>query len=52
MSSSRSDLIWLLPLLFASLGLNLFLWLHSRSLHLQYNDLAVELREMVGASTV
>ena len=51
-SSSRFDLFWLLVLLLISVGLNLFLWLHSRSLHLQYNDLAVELREMVGASTV
>ena len=51
-SSSRFDLFWLLLLLLISVGLNLFLWLHSRSLHLQYNDLAVELREMVGASTV
>jgi len=51
-SSSRFDLFWLLVLLLISVGLNLFLWLHSRSLHLQYNDLAVELREMVGVSTV
>ena len=49
--SSRSDLIWLLPLLLGSLGLNFFLWIHCRTLDLRYNDLADELRDMVGTST-
>ena len=49
---SSSDLIWLLPLLLASLGLNFFLWVHCRSLDLRYADLADELRGMVGASTI
>ena len=48
---SRSDLIWLLPLLLGSLGLNFFLWIHCRTLDLRYNDLADELRDMVGTST-
>ena len=49
---SSSDLIWLLPLLLGSLALNVFLWIHSRSLYLRYSDLADELRSMVGASTI
>ena len=48
---SRSDLIWLLPLLLGSLGLNFFLWIHCRTLDLRYNDLADELRDMLGTST-
>jgi len=51
-SSGASDLIWLLPLLLASLGLNFFLWIHCRSLYLKYTDLADELRDMVGVSTI
>ena len=50
--TGSSDLIWLLPLLLGSLGLNFFLWVHSRSLYLRYNDLADELRGMVGGSTI
>ena len=50
-SRGTSDLIWLLPLLLGSLGLNFFLWIHCRTLDLRYNDLADELRGMVGAST-
>ena len=50
--SGASDLLWLLPLLFGSLGLNVFLWLHWRTLDYKYNDLADELRRMVGASTI
>ena len=47
------NLIWLLPLLLGSLALNFFLWHHSRTLSLQYTDLADELRSMVGgASTI
>ena len=49
--SSSSDLIWLVPLLLGSLGLNLYLWIHCRSLYMRYTDLADELRDMVGAST-
>ena len=49
--SRASDLIWLLPLLLGSLGLNFFLWIHCRTLDLRYNDLADELRDMVGTST-
>ena len=50
-SRGASDLIWLLPLLLGSLGLNFFLWIHCRTLDLRYNDLADELRDMVGTST-
>ena len=49
---SSSDLFWLLPLLLGSLALNFFLWVHSRSLYLRYDELAEELRGMVGASTI
>jgi len=49
---SSSDLIWLLPLLLLSLGLNFFLWIHSRSLYLRYDELAEDLRGMVGGSTI
>ena len=49
---SGADLIWLLPLLLASLALNFFLWVHSRSLALRYNDLADELRGAIGGSTI
>ena len=49
---SSSDLIWLLPLLLGSLGLNFYLWVHCRTLYMRYTDLADELRGMVGASTI
>ena len=51
-SGGASDLLWLIPLLLASVGLNIFLWSHCRTLDLRYSDLADELRDMVGASTV
>ena len=51
-SGGASDLLWLIPLLLASVGLNIFLWIHCRTLDLRYSDLADELRDMVGASTV
>ena len=51
-SSGPSDLLWLLALLLASSGLNVFLWIHCRSLYLKYTDLADELRDMVGVSTI
>ena len=46
------DLIWLLPLLLGSIGLNVFMWIHSRTLAMQYTDLADELRSMVGGATI
>ena len=51
-SGGASDLLWLIPLLLMSVGLNVFLWSHCRTLDLRYSDLADELRDMVGASTV
>ena len=50
-SRGGADLLWLLALLLASSGLNVFLWIHCRTLDLRYNDLADELRGMVGSST-
>ena len=47
-----SDALWLVGLLLFSVGLNVFLWLHSRTLYLRYDELADELRGMVGASTM
>ena len=51
-NSSASDALWLVALLLFSVGLNIFLWLHARTLYLRYDELADELRGMVGASTM